>query len=81
LPPMVLQNNVVVGRFEGTPTIVVVVVLAGNAGAEPSLVDVVALVVVVVGPGSDWRVAVVGEAAWVVVGLIVVVVEGATVGA
>ena len=53
MPPMVLQNKVVVGRFEGTPTIVVVEVLAGNAGAEPSFVDVVALVVVVVGPGSD----------------------------
>ena len=58
MPPMVLQNNVVVGRFEGTPTMLVGGRVVSGAG-EPSRVVVTAtdLVVVVakedVGPDND----------------------------
>jgi hypothetical protein len=68
---MVLQNNVVVGRFEGTLS-VVVVALGGTVGPNPGReVGTVVDNSVDVGPGRDW---IVGAELSVVVGRTVEVV-------
>ena len=83
---MVLQNSVVVGRFEGTPTIVLAGAFVGSGAGEPTrVVETPASFVVVVaddvvGPSNDWIVEL-GDDGNAVVVVVVLAGTGATVGA